>query len=89
MLGKKLDQRKMLHLLLANRKDNMHGVVLSHFSYDVVFTAGQDKILQKYKESNSEVLFSAEDFCWPDKSLEVSKYICMKIIIVLLFKLCI
>ena len=41
-------------------------------SYDVIFTAGADVILSKFKDFKSRVVFSAEGFCWPDKSLAVS-----------------
>jgi len=41
-------------------------------SYDVIFTAGEDVIIQKFKDFNSRVIFSAEGFCWPDTSLVVS-----------------
>lgn len=42
-------------------------------SYDVLFTTGLAEIVQKFKESNSRLLFSAEKYCWPDQSL-ASKY---------------
>eukprot|EP00111_Clytia_hemisphaerica_P018349 TCONS_00054259-protein len=38
-------------------------------SYDVVFTEGPEEILKKYDSFNATILFSSEDFCWPDKSL--------------------
>ena len=40
-------------------------------SYDVVFVAGVDLILQRFKDFKSRVVFSAEGFCWPDQSLAV------------------
>lgn len=46
--------------------------IIVHFSYDVIFTAGADVILKKFKDFNSRVVFSAEGFCWPDVSLSVS-----------------
>lgn len=42
------------------------------FSYDVVFTAGADVILERFMDFNCRVVFSAEGFCWPDQSLAVS-----------------
>lgn len=39
------------------------------FSYDVVFTTGLAEIVQKFKQSNAKLLFSAEKYCWPDQSL--------------------
>ena len=44
----------------------------SSCSYDVIFTAGADVILKKFQDFKSRVVFSAEGFCWPDKSLAVS-----------------
>jgi hypothetical protein len=41
-------------------------------SFDVVFTAGADVILQRFLDFNSRVVFSAEGFCWPDQDLAVS-----------------
>lgn len=38
-------------------------------SYDVIFTERETEILKKYDQSNATILFSAEDFCWPNRSL--------------------
>ena len=38
----------------------------------MVFTAGADVILHKFKDFKSRVVFSAEGFCWPDETLAVS-----------------
>jgi len=42
-------------------------------SYDLVFTAGADAIIEKFLKLDAGVLFAAEDAIWPDRSLE-SKY---------------
>jgi procollagen-lysine,2-oxoglutarate 5-dioxygenase, invertebrate len=42
-------------------------------SYDVIFLAPWDTIVDKFKESKAKVLFGAENFCWPDDELK-SKY---------------
>ena len=42
------------------------------FSYDVIFTANAETILKKFLKFDANLVFSAEDFCWPDKSLAVS-----------------
>ena len=42
------------------------------FSYDVIFTADAKTILKKFLKFDANLVFSAEDFCWPDKSLAVS-----------------
>ena len=44
----------------------------AHTSYDVIFVAGEDEILERFKDFNARVVFSAEGFCWPDQSLAVS-----------------
>lgn len=41
----------------------------SFLSYDVIFTKSKSKLLNSYLKKKCNVLFSAEDFCWPDKSL--------------------
>lgn len=40
------------------------------YSYDVIFLSDLESIVQKFKTFEARVLFSAEGFCWPDKSLE-------------------
>ncbi|PVD36874.1 hypothetical protein C0Q70_03864 [Pomacea canaliculata] len=39
-------------------------------SYDVVFTAGEDIIRDRFSKFEARVVFSAEGFCWPDSSLK-------------------
>ncbi|XP_063410328.1 multifunctional procollagen lysine hydroxylase and glycosyltransferase LH3-like isoform X1 [Mytilus trossulus] len=45
-------------------------IIMFTDSYDVVFTAGPDEILEKFKKFDSNVIFSAEGFCWPDANLK-------------------
>lgn len=45
------------------------------YSYDVIFTAGADTILSKFRDFEARVVFSAEGFCWPDQSLAVRRYV--------------
>lgn len=47
-------------------------MLIYHCSYDVVFAMDAKAIVQKFLEFNSKSVFSAEQFCWPDKSLAVS-----------------
>ncbi|KAM7356524.1 procollagen lysyl hydroxylase [Cochliomyia hominivorax] len=54
-------------------KDEKDTIILFTDSYDVVFTTGLTEIVQKFRESNSKLFFSAEKYCWPDQSL-ASKY---------------
>ena len=42
-------------------------------SYDVIFLAPWETIVDKFKESKAKVLFGAESFCWPDDELK-TKY---------------
>jgi procollagen-lysine,2-oxoglutarate 5-dioxygenase len=48
--------------------------------YDVVFNGNAEDILTKYKKhyADARVLFSAEGFCWPDKTL-TSEYPLVKV----------
>lgn len=41
------------------------------YSYDVVFTMGAEDMLQKFRDFDCRLVFSAESFCWPDVSLAV------------------
>ncbi|TMW39265.1 hypothetical protein DOY81_015654, partial [Sarcophaga bullata] len=59
----------LLRQALEPLKDEQDTIVLFTDSYDVVFTTGLTEIVQKFKESNAKLLFSAEKFCWPDQSL--------------------
>ncbi|XP_042217899.1 procollagen-lysine,2-oxoglutarate 5-dioxygenase 2-like [Homarus americanus] len=39
------------------------------YSYDAIFTAGKEVILERFDNLDARVVFAAEDFCWPDKTL--------------------
>lgn len=39
------------------------------FSYDVIFLSDLQSVVNKFKETNARVLFSAEGALWPDKTL--------------------
>lgn len=45
-------------------------IILFTDSYDVVFFEGVEEILQRFRSTNSQILFSTEKTCWPDESLE-------------------
>lgn len=49
-----------------------NALVMFTDSYDVIFTGTAEEIIQRYDDSGATVLFGAEDFCWPDKSLKSS-----------------
>ena len=55
---------------LAKHKDNKDLIVMFTDSYDVIMVAGKDQILTKFKNLGARVVFSAEDFCWPDQTLK-------------------
>ncbi|XP_013189452.1 procollagen-lysine,2-oxoglutarate 5-dioxygenase isoform X2 [Amyelois transitella] len=62
---------KLNELMTSEHKDK---IILFTDSYDVMFLASLDKILKKFKTfSDTRVLFSAEQFCWPDSKL-AAKY---------------
>ncbi|XP_071507295.1 procollagen-lysine,2-oxoglutarate 5-dioxygenase 1-like [Diadema antillarum] len=54
---------------LVKYKDQEDLVILFTDSYDVVFLSDADEILKKFKTFKSNLLFSAENYLWPDKSL--------------------
>jgi hypothetical protein len=42
------------------------------FSYDVIINGKEKQILDLFDQFKARVVFSAESFCWPDATLEVS-----------------
>ncbi|XP_060951645.1 multifunctional procollagen lysine hydroxylase and glycosyltransferase LH3 [Limanda limanda] len=54
-------------LLKHSEKTNM--VIMFVDSYDVIFSAGPEELLSKFKRLGHRVVFSAEGFCWPDQRL--------------------
>ncbi|XP_062554119.1 procollagen-lysine,2-oxoglutarate 5-dioxygenase [Armigeres subalbatus] len=48
-------------------------IVLFTDSYDVLFLASMDKIIEKFRTFDASVLFGSESYCWPDEELK-SKY---------------
>lgn len=54
---------------LKDYKDRDDLIIMFTDSYDVVLTAGVTDILEKFRKLNARVVFSAEGFCWPDKTL--------------------
>lgn len=53
-------------------KEKKHKVLMFVDSYDVLFLGDSDEILNRFKKFHAKVVFSAEGFCWPDKSLSES-----------------
>lgn len=59
----------MMRKALESHKDDKEMIILFTDSYDVLFNANQQQILDKFLEFNARVVFSAEGFCWPDAHL--------------------
>ncbi|CAF1569915.1 unnamed protein product [Adineta ricciae] len=56
---------------LARYKTDRTKLILFTDSYDVVFTQPPEFLLNKFKKFDSaRIVFGAEDYCWPDKSLQ-------------------
>ncbi|XP_048505479.1 procollagen-lysine,2-oxoglutarate 5-dioxygenase isoform X1 [Athalia rosae] len=63
----------LLKKKLEAYKDETEKIVLFTDSYDVIFLNNLNAIVEKFKSFDARVWFSAEGYCWPDKSAE-SKY---------------
>ncbi|XP_078044009.1 procollagen lysyl hydroxylase isoform X5 [Augochlora pura] len=63
----------LLKKALEDYKGDKKKIIIFTDSYDVIFLGGLAKIVEKFKNMNARILFSAEGSCWPDKSL-ASKY---------------
>ncbi|XP_043932935.1 multifunctional procollagen lysine hydroxylase and glycosyltransferase LH3 isoform X2 [Protopterus annectens] len=50
-------------------KDREDLVVMFVDSYDVIFAGSPNELLWKFSQFNHKVIFAAEGFCWPDRSL--------------------
>ncbi|XP_055550648.1 procollagen-lysine,2-oxoglutarate 5-dioxygenase [Wyeomyia smithii] len=48
-------------------------IVLFTDSYDVLFLASLEKIVEKFKTFNASIVFGSEGYCWPDEELK-NKY---------------
>lgn len=46
---------------------------VSFSSYDVLFASGPTELLKKFKQAKSKVVFSAENYIYPDRKVE-AKY---------------
>uniref|UniRef100_A0A5S6R064 procollagen-lysine 5-dioxygenase n=1 Tax=Trichuris muris TaxID=70415 RepID=A0A5S6R064_TRIMR len=60
---------RLLREALAEYKHQQDLIVLFIDGYDVVVNGDENLILERFRESGAKVLFSAEGYCWPDKSL--------------------
>lgn len=58
---------------LVRYKDDKTKIILFSDSYDVIFSQPPEVLLEKFEKFQpARIVFGAEDFCWPDKSLEVN-----------------
>jgi procollagen-lysine,2-oxoglutarate 5-dioxygenase, invertebrate len=58
---------------LIRYKNDKTKVILFTDAYDVIFTQTPDFVLGKFEEFKpARIIFGAEDFCWPDKTLQVN-----------------
>ncbi|XP_008556514.1 procollagen-lysine,2-oxoglutarate 5-dioxygenase [Microplitis demolitor] len=63
----------LLKNALKKFKDDDNKIILFTDSYDVIFSSTLEQIVKKFKSLDARILFAAEKFSWPDKSL-ASKY---------------
>ncbi|XP_077998009.1 procollagen-lysine,2-oxoglutarate 5-dioxygenase 1-like [Glandiceps talaboti] len=61
---------KLMKAAMEKYKDDPDLIVMFTDSYDVVFTAGPDEILKRFREMDTRVVFSSEIYLWPDTSLQ-------------------
>lgn len=63
----------LLRNALKPYKADDERVVIFTDSYDVLFLASVEKMVEKFKTFEASILFGSEGFCWPDEELK-SKY---------------
>ncbi|XP_063988127.1 procollagen-lysine,2-oxoglutarate 5-dioxygenase [Diachasmimorpha longicaudata] len=59
----------LLKKALKKFKSDTERIVLVTDGYDVIFLTSLDDIIRRFKSFNARIVFSAEGFCWPDKTL--------------------
>ncbi|XP_017060084.1 procollagen-lysine,2-oxoglutarate 5-dioxygenase [Drosophila ficusphila] len=59
----------LLRKAIAEFKDDPEVIILFTDSYDVLFTTTLETIYDRFEDLGAKILFSAEKYCWPDKSL--------------------
>lgn len=60
---------RLLRDSMEKYKERSDMFVMFVDSYDVVFMNSSDEIVRKFMKTGAKILFSAEYFCWPDRSL--------------------
>uniref|UniRef100_A0A8V5HGL2 Procollagen-lysine,2-oxoglutarate 5-dioxygenase 1 n=1 Tax=Melopsittacus undulatus TaxID=13146 RepID=A0A8V5HGL2_MELUD len=64
---------RLLKSALKQYVDKEDLIILFIESYDVLFASGPTELLKKFKQAKSKVVFSAENYIYPDRKLE-AKY---------------
>ncbi|KAL6257508.1 hypothetical protein P5V15_011078 [Pogonomyrmex californicus] len=59
----------LLKKALEDYQDDEKKIILFTDSYDVIFLGGLSAIVERFLNIDARILFSAEAYCWPDKSL--------------------
>ena len=52
------------------KREDDEDLVMFTDSYDVVVAASKDAIIAQYDKFDADIVFGAENFCWPDASLK-------------------
>ena len=55
---------------MENYKEKEDLIIMFTDSYDVLLLGNQENILSTFHKFDANVVFGAENFCWPDKSLK-------------------
>ncbi|KAL6433068.1 hypothetical protein ACFW04_006388 [Cataglyphis niger] len=61
----------LLKKALEDYRNDEKKIILFTDSYDVIFLGGLSTIVERFLDTNARILFSAEAFCWPNKSLAI------------------
>ena len=65
-LGQKVS---LLREELEHHKEDLDKIILFTDGNDVLFNAGAGQIIRRFVQFNAKILFSAEEFSWPEPSL--------------------
>ncbi|XP_070153954.1 procollagen-lysine,2-oxoglutarate 5-dioxygenase isoform X1 [Polyergus mexicanus] len=61
----------LLKKALEDYRNDEKKIVLFTDSYDVIFLGGLSAIVERFLDIDARILFSAEAYCWPDRSLAI------------------
>lgn len=60
----------LLREALRPYKDDSEMIIMFTDSYDVIFSTSMEEIIKRFKETDANILISAENLIWPDASLK-------------------